>query len=235
MSVKLSLDYGGSTVVLPVNPEKIEVSRKVNHNKVEVVGMGEIIEAGMANLDTIKFESFIPHVFTKQYIPYLDAGVAKVAWYNEWFKAWSGSRRPARLILTGVETINTLVLCDQYDFYHQGGDTEDLYFTLSLTAYRDYSPKLVAVNTTQGNGAPSTNRGLTIGAEVIANGRLHADSWGNGAGLTERNARRVITHIVNDPTRGYPIHLALIGGTSDESTRFSHWRGWVTRESVTLV
>lgn len=231
-TVDVYLTYDGKRIYLPVPPESIEVDKGINNNTVEVIGLGEILEPGYANLKTLSIESFFPN---SKNLPYVQPGsFLTPRQYMIWIEAWIATKKPARLIVTGLDTINLLVSPTDFKYEHRGGEHEDMYFTLDLSEYRDYSPKTVTIASGGGNqGSTSTNRGLTVGAECIVNGRLHRDSFGSAPGLTERNARRVITHIANG--RPYPIHVALLGGTSSESTRFSHWRGWVTRESITLV
>lgn len=61
------------------------------------------------------------------------------------------------------------------------------------------------------------------GSRVIVNGQLHADSYGGGPGLTERNAERKISLIARG--RKYPYHVTTLSGGA---------RGWVSAKAVRL-
>lgn len=232
MAIGIFLEYGGRIVQFPVNPEEIELTGESNNNLVEVIQLGEVNELGIRKLKDVSFESFLPA--DKNSGGYIQT---KNKWwtpkqYIDFIEKIRTEQKPARFVVTDTE-INLMVSVESFDFRHQAGNSEDVYFTLGLKEFKNFGAKTVKLYqpvSSNSNKSNSTSNKISVGDEVIANGRLHADSWGRGPGLTEVNARRVVTHIAEG--REYPIHLALPGGTSSESTRFSHWRGWVTTGSV---
>jgi len=65
---------------------------------------------------------------------------------------------------------------------------------------------------------------ITIGTRVTVNGKLHRDAHGNGAGLVESNATRLVNLIA--PNTSHPYHVTLLDGT---------WRGWVSEGAITRI
>ena len=61
---------------------------------------------------------------------------------------------------------------------------------------------------------------INVGSTVSVNGRLHADSYGKGAGMYEKNAKREVLYIV--PGREYPVCVGINGKA----------RGWVKMSEV---
>ena len=65
---------------------------------------------------------------------------------------------------------------------------------------------------------------VTIGSTVIVNGRLHRDSYGQGAGKTLSNYRGKINFI--NEKGSHPYHVTDLNGG---------WLGWVRRSDVAGV
>lgn len=222
MAIGFFLEFRGSIVQLPLNPEKVEVTTSVDNNKTEVVKLGEVVELGKQKLSEIQFESFLPKTFNSMYnLPVSRGNFKSPDNIINFIQRIIDSQQPARLVVTDTR-INMLVGIEQFDYSHQAGNHEDVYYTIKLTEWKDYSPVRVQVNP-PAKAKPSTNRKITVGSTVIVNGRLHRDSWGRGPGLVEKNATRRINYI--EPSRAYPYHVTLLNGG---------WRGWVTKESVRL-
>lgn len=222
MTVGFFLEFKGSILQLPLNPEKVEVATTVDINKTDVVKLGEVAELGKKKLASIQFECFLPHSYRSMYgLPVSRGNFRSPNSVINFLDRIIESEQPARLVVTDTR-INMLVGIEQFDYSHQAGNHEDVYYTIKFSEWKDYSPLRVEVNPPS-KGKTSTNRRITVGSTVIVNGRLHRDSWGNGAGIVEKNAVRRINYI--EPSRKYPYHITTLNGG---------WRGWVTKESVRL-
>jgi hypothetical protein len=239
--VGIFFEYNDEVIQIPVNPEKIEFSMQGEGKSVYVLKLGEVNMINYRKLTSISFESFFP---AESWFPAIrTAGKFKSCdYYKEFFARVLKQRKPMRMVVTGIDVSSAwlsgkLVSIEKFEFDHQAGDHEDCYYSLELKEYRDYAAKEVTkVTSSTSSSSTSTKKGtdtkgnksttatkITIGATVIVNGTLYRDSYGNGAGVTEKNATRKVNYIVNG--RKCPYHVTTLSGG---------WRGWVTADSVKL-
>lgn len=237
MAIGVFFNYKNEVVQLPVNPDKLTVSKSSNNETTEVVKLGEVNQIGLTKLAEMTFSSFLP--FHKDYgFVNTKAKFWKPEKYIAFFEKVRKNRDYVRFIVTDT-TVNYLATIEDFEWYHQAGDSEDIYFSLTLKEYREFSAKFVKVvpKVSQPNKTavaktpakrPANTAALSIGAKVRVNGRLHRDSYGSAPGQTEVNATRLISHMVTKPKSGqnYPIHVTTLDGG---------WRGWVTKGSVVRI
>ncbi|MBP3037990.1 hypothetical protein J9303_00515 [Bacillaceae bacterium Marseille-Q3522] len=233
MAIGFFIEYGGQVVQFPVNPEEIKINKDSNNETTEIVKLGEVTELGIPSLSETSFECFFPaskdypFVLTKN--KFWSPGQ-----YIDFIEKIRRERRPCRFVVSDTK-INILASVESFEYGHQWGDHEDVYYTLDLKEFREHAAKFVkiiqqvtqpnrpAVSTSNKQSA-STNKPVTKGCRVIVNGRLHRDSYGGGPGRTEVNAERLVNFI--KPGRSHPYHVTLLNGG---------WRGWVTASSVRVL
>lgn len=233
--IGLFFEYDGQVIQLPVNPEKLEISYEGNNKNVEIIQLGEISILKKKKLGTIKFESFFPYeswwtgVQTKGQFESVD-------FYKDFFIRLMDNSKPARFIVTGYN-FNTLVSVESFDYYNQGGDYEDCYYSLELKEYVPYHVKIltpaISTQTSTNNeelpviGSMDTPtlepEQITVGCTVILNGQLHRDSEGNGPGQIKSNFRGKVNFIKKE--NPYPYHITTEDGS---------WLGWVQASDVVL-
>lgn len=229
MDIGFFINYNNQVVQLPVNPEKVSVAYKGNNDTTEIIKLGEINILKDRKLAEISFESFLPE---SDWFPAVRTRgeFKKPAFYKSFFTGIQEDKKPCRLIITGIG-ISMKCSIEQFEFYHQGGDHEDAYYSLSFKEYRDYRITQIAVDSSLSRKTASNSSTkavapakITIGCDVILNGRVHYDSYGAKPGKTFSNYRGKISHI--NKKGSHPYHVTTPSGG---------WLGWVTAESVVLA
>lgn len=225
MAIQFYLDIEGKRHILPINPSEIKIKTDVNSSIEQVVKLGDIQTFGGKTLADVSISSYFPKdTKTKIANP-----KAKKRSPEAWVKIINDARnnnKRVRLIVTDTSiNLLTTIQSFEYGYVDATGDAE---FTIDLKEYREYSAKYVKTvkKKVSNNARPpaSSNKPITIGCEVIVNGRLHRDSYGMGPGQTEVNARRKVNFI--QLGRKCPYHVTMLDGG---------WRGWVTAGSVKRV
>lgn len=217
------LSSGGSNLQLPVNPEEYTIEYPDDHQRYNVLSIGEVIQPRLAGLKTISWEGLLP-----------DSGEAferRGAVSPERFiKAVSGylsNGTKIRFIASRVNEsgylFDTNIKCVVTNFSHRevGGEPGDFYYSIELTQYRDYAAQVIALiptqtaSTVQADTTPQRETGGTInsGDNVIANGTYYYDSYGASPTGKANNLRTTVTRIVGSPqsNQKYPYHIGSYG------------------------
>lgn len=233
MDIGFFINYDNQVVQLPVNPEKVTVTYSGNNKTTEVIKLGEINQLKNKKLADISFESFFPQ---GDWFPSVRTrGKFKTPdFYKEFLQTIMDSRKPCRLVITGLN-ISMKTSIENFEYYHQGGDHEDAYYSLDFKEYRDYhitqipvdkSLKRTTTKKTTKAKSPAkvtTPSKITKGCTVILNGRVHYDSYGSKPGKTFKNYTGKVNFINEKGT--HPYHITTPSGG---------WLGWVTKGSVKL-
>lgn len=230
MDIGFFINYNDLVVQLPVNPEKVEVKYPGNNSTTEIIKLGEINILKDRKLAEISFESFFPQ---EDWFPAVRTrGEFKdAAFYKNFFTGIQNDKKPCRLTITGIG-ITEKCSIENFEFYHQAGDHEDAYYTLEFKEYRDYIvTEIPLVNNSSSEESPIpapaeavSPSQITIGCDVILNGRVHYDSYGSKPGKTFTDYRGKINYI--NMKGSHPYHVTTPEGG---------WLGWVTAESVVLA
>lgn len=152
MDIGIFLEYKGQVVQIPVNPPKFEVQESGNNATTEVIALGEIILPKKKKLASVKWDSFFPYeswhpaVRTK-------GGFKSAQFYIDFINKIRDDCKPAHLTVTGIE-FDADVVVDSFTYYHQAGDHEDTYYSISLKRYQNYS--IVSVPAPQPDADKST-------------------------------------------------------------------------------
>lgn len=237
MAISLFIEFGGQVVQLPVNPPELDIKRSNEDEVFEVLKLGEVSEFGYTTLATTAIDCFFPATKGPSYIMTNGKFWAPQK-YIDFLNKVMTSKKPCRFIVSDTK-INFLATITEFVYGPRSG-TNDITYTLELREYKEHSAQFVKIvkqkvtspkkqTTTPKKQTGSTNKAITVGCEVIVNGRLHLDSYGRGPGQTEKNARRILNFIAKG--RKCPYHVRILG--KDNSQRA--WRGWVTAGSVRRV
>ena len=101
--------------------------------------------------------------------------------------------------------------------------------------YRDYSPSQVDISSSAFPGAAtgsvskprSTPEGqITVGSVCTASGKYYASSYGDEPHGNGNGRRCVVSRIISDPSRPYPIHI---------TTESGGWLGWLKKSQLRVV
>ena len=228
MSIQFYLDIEGKRYMLPVSPGKIEMKRASNNSIIEIAKLGDVNVGGGHALISTSFSSIFPADYQQSWVEKGAKPETARIWIDRLTNAKADNDR-VRLIVTDTR-INVVMLIESFDWGYED-TTGDVHYNLSLTEYKEILPKYKKTVAKKVSPVPRpapTKKPITIGCEVIVNGRLYRDSYGNGPGLTEKNARRKVNFIQKG--RKYPYHVCLVNGSGVAS-----WRGWVAEGSVKRV
>lgn len=132
------LSQGDERLVLPVTPTKYEVGNEQDNKSVNITQIGEALLFGNPKLITLSFESFLP---AKGY-PFIVGDKRKPAEIVALINKWKESKKPVRVIVSDGP-INLMMAIMAFPWKKQE-NTGDLYYTLSLKAYKDLNTSMTA-------------------------------------------------------------------------------------------
>lgn len=236
MDIGIFIEYNGTVVQIPVNPPTFNVKTGSNNDTAEIITLGEIVIPKKKKLSSISWESFFPHeswhpaVRTK-------GSFQSAEFYLKFLNKIRDDCKPCHLTVTGIGLDEDVVI-ESFDYYHQAGDHEDTYYSLTFTKYQAYGVSIISkvdasnqLGKTTAVGAVSpqaaitpTAKEVTIGCNVILNGRVHYSSYGDKPGKAFTNYRGKVNLI--NKKGSHPYHVTTPSGG---------WLGWVTKESVVLA
>lgn len=233
MDIGIFITYEDQVIQIPVNPSEFNVSEGGNNSTEEIISLGEIVIPRYRKLDEISWESWFPQ---DSWFPAIrtKGGFESADFYLDFIRKIRDDRKPARLTVTGIGYDEEVVIED-FEWYRQGGDHEDTYYSIKFKRYQPYSVAIVTDDTTnkpvtavgtqapEGEVTPKPTE-ITIGCDVILNGTVHYDSYGAKPGKTFNNYKGKINFINKDGS--HPYHVTTPSGG---------WLGWVTEGSVTLA
>lgn len=236
MDIGIFIEYNGQVVQIPVNPPTFNVKAGGNNVVTEIITLGEIVVPKKRQLSSISWESFFPYeswhpaIRTKGRFESAD-------FYLNFIEKIRYDCKPCHLTVTGIGFDDDVVI-ESFDFYHQAGDHEDTYYSITLKQYRSYGvsvihrpevstqkvpPISVGTVSPQAKVTPAPKQ-ITVGCDVILTGRVHYDSYGSKPGKTFTNYKGKVNLINNKGS--HPYHVTTPSGG---------WLGWVTKESVVLA
>lgn len=217
--------------MIPVNPEEISIKYPSDNKDYDVIGIGQVVVPRKPALKEISWESFFPASTSD---PYVDADAYDPDEYVDWFENAMKKNQKVRLIITRDRLYDTNIRCIVSDFEttDKGGEPGDMYYSVTLREFRDYSPETVSIITTPAETAADQNVEATseadrpvetpvlrVGASVIANGQYWYDSYGAKPFGTANNISTTVTRIVEG--NPYPVHIGSYG--------------WVTADQLQIV
>ena len=231
----------GQVIRLPVNPEKLPVTKQADNDEYNVLGIGPIMVPRIPKLRTVTISKFFPGrpfpgVLTS-------GGFQPPEFYIKFFQSAMDDKvpilyTPVRYYEDGTpfmaDDTGFQVLVTGFDYEERSGETGDFYYDLELTEYRDYSPQTMQVQQ-QAAGQPATatteqSRDLpagqiVVGSVCVANGAYYYTSYGDephGNG----NGRRVVVARIVDGSRPAPVYITTESGAS---------LGWIAKSALQVV
>ena len=233
MDIGIFIEYDNRVVQIPVNPSTFDVKTDGNNETTEIISLGEIVIPRRKKLSGISWESFFPY---ESWYPAIRTSgeFQSSAFYIEFLDRIRDDCKPCHLTVTGIG-FDADVVIESFDYYHQAGDHEDTYYSISLKKYQPYAVSIVSKEDMDGQlqnpdsmGNPSSDSSITlepsqitIGCGVILNGTVHYDSYGAKPGMTFTNYKGRVNLI--NKQGSHPYHITTPSGSP---------LGWVTKESV---
>lgn len=235
---KTGYDFYLDKCLLPVSPQKLQIKINNANTTVTLINEGEVNLLKTAKLTDIEFECLIPQV--KYPFAVYPNGFQAAEYYLEYFERLKTSKKPFQFIISRSKpsgkrlfSTNIKVSMESYTLTEKAGDF-DITVKIKLKQYREYGTKTAEIKNDSGKSTMTEQNGRaastvsevppTIGCDVIVNGRLHGNSYGEAPGQTRTNYRGKINFI--NPNGSHPYHITTPDGL---------WQGWVTVESVKVV
>jgi len=231
---KIYLGIEGQVYQIPVLPRENPLKHPTDHKTHDILSIGEVIVPRLPSLTELSLESYfpgdnkdslllgIPYITPERYISVLG-------------KAWKNGTVIDVVINrydvagSAMYDTNVSAVITEFDATDKGGEAGDVYYKLKLKEYRNYAPVKVQIPPVQAAGRvqeteqrPVASNALYVGANVIANGKYYYTSYGDKPTGTANNLKTVVSRIINESSRPYPI---LIGGT----------RGWISRSQLQVI
>ena len=218
----------GRKLKIPVNPEEIEINIPSDHKEYDVLGIGMVVVPRKPGLKVVSWESFFP---SERSEPYVNSGAKNPKIYADTIEKAMKEKRVGRLIISRSELYDTNMRCviSNFTTNDKGGEPGDIYYSIEIKEYRDYTPKTIVITSKEGSGdAVQTETEeqrsvetpvLRVGASVIANGKYWYDSYGSKPFGTANNLNTTVTRIAEG--NPYPVHVG-------------HY-GWLTADQLQIV
>ena len=148
MAYSVYLKMGGRKYKLPVNPSEIKKTQKLNIEKYQVLGSGQVSIPSYRELWQYSFDCELPN----KRVYYMESGAkADSDYYINMLKKAQKSKKSLRLIYSNGETDDesVTVLLESMTITEKAGEEGDKYLSLSFLEHREPSRKYKAVVTPQ--------------------------------------------------------------------------------------
>lgn len=150
--IYLGIDEGEEGFILPVLPEKIEISQKGDNKTYNVINLGEVNNINLPLLEDISFESHFP-LRVNSFVSIEEKRLMDPDYYVKKIDGWRNNLKKIRFIFTGGPLeINGLFSIENFKYEEHGGEVGDIYYSLELKRYKEYSARKVTQKTTSNGG-----------------------------------------------------------------------------------
>lgn len=139
----LGVNSGEEGFMIPVLPEKIELSENGDNKTYNIINLGEVNVINLPKLTDISIESYFP----KNSGPYVSSSqLFEPSFYVSKIREWRSKNKKIRFIFTGgpIE-INDLFSIEDFKCSENGGEVGDIYYSIDLKRYKHYSAKKVVI------------------------------------------------------------------------------------------
>lgn len=133
--IYIFLQYGHYMLKFPVNPESLRIDRSSGSITSDIEGIGEVSTQTTPKLAKININSFFWQ--GNNYLPSF--------LYVDWLKNWQESKKPAHLLVTRLN-FSMQVTCENFSYWINAGEEEDVYFNLDLLEYKVHGAKKLNFN-----------------------------------------------------------------------------------------
>lgn len=176
---QMTLSFGSSVIHIPVLPEKLTVKSPGKNETATVLELGEVSLLRRRGLRQVSWESHFP----AHDAPYVSAweGLSPVDYVRD-IEDWRDTRESGRLSITGTDlNINMAVAVEDFSYEERGGEVGDIYYSLTLKEWKDYSAVTVSL--------PSPSRAvkpLPSAAESLRRRPPRPTRWSRGTPMGHR-------------------------------------------------
>lgn len=140
---------------LPVPIQEVSVKTGADINTISLVNSGEVGLYGGEKLDTLSFSSFFP----SRYRPFCQYnGFPQPETFINHIESAKREKKPIRFIMTGTD-INKQFLVESFEKTYKINGLGDVYFSLSLTEYKEIEiPQIASATNSSSTKKPTTTK-----------------------------------------------------------------------------
>lgn len=140
MSYKMALIIEGREISIPVLPEKLTVKAAGKNERTTVLELGEIYILRKKGLREVAWESFFP----VNNAPYVTGTIREPIDIVRAIENSRDTASPIRFILVGTDLdINIRFGIESFEYDERAGEVGDIYYSIKLVEWKDYSPKRI--------------------------------------------------------------------------------------------
>lgn len=188
--IYLTVNSTGQKVQIPVAPAEITTDYPTDNKKYDVLDIGEIVVPRLPKLSKWSWDSFFPAFDGMPYIQNTPQGLRPPSFYQNFLLGCRNSKTVLRLIITRTMddgstpffNTNTLAIIEDFSTTEKGGELGDLYYKISFSEYRTFSPRTVKFQQTASgvvaltqSARPGIGSTLQMGNPVTINGQVFAN------------------------------------------------------------
>lgn len=147
--------YLGKDLLLPVPPESIKMKINGNNETMNLINDGEINLLKSAGLTDISFEFMLPQIQNYPFATYLD-GFKSASYFLEEIEKLKTNLSPFQFIVSRVTpdgqnifSTDIAVTLEDYTINEKASYGLDLYVSVNLKQYKEYSTKTVEITIKQ--------------------------------------------------------------------------------------
>ena len=138
----MALIIEGREVSLPVLPAKLKVTSPGKDETTTVLELGEILRLRKKGLRTVAWDCFFP----VHDAPYVTGQIRDPVEIVQAIQAARDTLTPIRLLITGTDLdINVRMGIETFDYEERSGELGDLYYSIKLSEWKDYSPRKIVL------------------------------------------------------------------------------------------
>lgn len=139
---KMTLIVEGREINIPVLPAKLNVSSPGKNERVTVLELGEVLLLRKKALRILSWESFFP----SSRAPYTTGEIKDPVSIIQAIQKARDTKTPVRFLITGTDLdCNLRMGIDSFEYEERSGELGDLYYTIKLYEWKDYSPKKIVL------------------------------------------------------------------------------------------
>lgn len=133
-------------IQIPVLPSELTVELEGKNSKVEVLQLGEVNRLRKRGLKTISWDSFFPSYMAPYVVDFTGNALDIVMSIDKVMV----EAKPIIFILLGNDLdINGWYSIESFSYSEKGGEPGDIYYTIKLTEWVDYSPSKLILKETK--------------------------------------------------------------------------------------
>lgn len=217
--------------LLPVSPSAVSIKINNRNETLDLINDGQVSVLKNEGLKDIAFTALLPNV-RYPFANYTN-GFKDAKHFLDVLEKLKASKAPFQFIISRVSPAGKLmhdtnIKCslETYEIEESAENGLDVVVSIELKQYKAFTTKTVDINLGKVSSSSRASSGGSpyIGCTCTVNGRLHRDSYGNGAGAMRTNYTGKINFIKSG--RSHPYHITDMNGG---------YQGWVTADSVSNV